>query len=70
MKKMTVLKYEIPHLFKQALFCAYTSLAIARRLKANRDECVCVFLVGFIHDIGILHLDLELVTKKDEYPPE
>jgi HD-GYP domain-containing protein (c-di-GMP phosphodiesterase class II) len=70
MQKMTVLKYEMPHLFKQALFCAYTSLAIARRLKANRDECVCVFLAGFIHDIGILHLDLELVTKKDEYTPE
>jgi len=70
MQKMTVLKYEMPHLFKQAMFCAYTSLAIARRLKANRDECVCVFLAGFIHDIGILHLDLELVTKKDEYTPE
>lgn len=70
MQKITVLKLQMPHLFHQAMFSAYISLAIARRLKANIEECTSIFLAGLVHDIGILHLDPNLVTKREEYTPD
>ena len=69
-QKMTVLKVQMPDLFRQSLICAYVSLAIAKQMGASLAECRSVFLAGLTHDIGILHLDSELVQQKGEYTPE
>ena len=37
---------------------------------ASLMDCKLVFLAGLIHDIGILHLDSELLEQKGEYTPE
>ncbi len=69
-QKMTILKAVMPQLFKQAIYSAYISLAIAKQLDAPEEECSAAFLAGFVHDIGILHLDTDLVTTKGDYTPE
>ncbi len=70
MQKMTVLKLQMPEKFKASLMNAYLSMAIAKRLGAKVDDCAAVFLAGLIHDIGVLHLDPELLNKKGAYTPE
>lgn len=69
-QKLTILKASIPHLFKQAIYSAYISLAIAKQLGAPEEECSAAFLAGLIHDIGILHLDADLANTEGEYTPE
>lgn len=69
-QKITILKAVMPRLFKQAIYSAYISLAIAKQLGAPEEECSAAFLAGLVHDIGILHLESSLVTTKGEYTPE
>lgn len=69
-QKMTIMKSILPVLFKQAICSAYLALAIAQQMKMDKQQCCQAFLAGLIHDIGILHLDADLVTTKGEYTPE
>lgn len=69
-QKITILKTVMPRLFKQAIYSAYISLAIAQQLGAPEEECSAAFLAGLVHDIGLLHLDSDLVTTIGEYTPE
>jgi HD-GYP domain-containing protein (c-di-GMP phosphodiesterase class II) len=69
-QKITVLRMVFPQQFKQALFGAYVSLAIAKKMGAGPVDCMNVFLAGLVHDIGVLHLPPELILDKGEYKPE
>ncbi len=66
-QKMTVLKIQLPQQFKQALFCAYFSLAIAHKMKDESLNLSEVFLAGLTHNIGMLHMDTELLNEKSNY---
>ena len=69
-QKMTVLKIQLPKLFKQSLFCAYISLAIAKQLNDDSIDCKAVFLAGLTHNIGMLHLDASVLEQKSQYTPQ
>lgn len=63
-QKLTVLAFELPRTFQQALFCAWWSLVICQRLSYNKIECHSVFIAAMTHDIGFLHIDPEIFNKK------
>ena len=69
-QKMTVLKIQLPKLFKQSLFCAYISLAIAKQINDDSIDCKAVFLAGLTHNIGMLHLDASVLAQKSQYTPQ
>lgn len=69
-QKITIMKSILPALYKQAVFSAYLALAIAQQMKMDKQQCCHAFLAGLIHDIGILHLDADLVTTTGGYTPE
>lgn len=69
-QKLTIMKSLLPALFKQALCSAYLALAISQQMKMSKEACCQAFLAGLCHDIGILHLDADLVTAKGDYTPE
>lgn len=62
-QKLTVLAYELPRTFHQALFCAWWSLVICRRLDYKELECHSAFIAAMTHDIGFLHIDPEIFNK-------
>ena len=66
-QKMTVLKIQMPQRFKQSLFCAYFSLAIAQKMNDENINLAEVFLAGLIHNIGMLHMDTRVLTEKGDY---
>lgn len=69
-QKMTVLQVSLPHVFHQAMFCAYAGLAIARKMQVRERDCLAVFVAGLVHDIGMLHIDPRIILKTGHYSAE
>ncbi len=66
-QKLTVLKLVFPKQFNQSVLCAYLSLAIVKKMGGSESDCINVYLAALMHDIGILHLDENLILDKGEY---
>mgnify|MGYP000140754879 CR=1 FL=1 len=69
-QKMTVLSVQLPRVFRGGLFAAYTGLALANKLKLATEKRLSIFLAGLLHDVGMLHINPEIVKKKGKYTPE
>lgn len=69
-QKLTVLKLVFPKQFNQSVLCAYMSLAIVKKMGGSENDCLNVYVAALMHDIGILHLDPNLITDKGEYKAE
>ncbi|MBV1883432.1 MAG: HD domain-containing protein [Pseudomonadales bacterium] len=69
-QKMTVLSLQLPEAFRKGLFCGWLSIVLAKQLEFNVDQTESAFIAGLAHDIGMLHIDPEILKKEDEYTPE
>ena len=69
-QKLTVLNLVFPKQFNQSLLCAYFSLAIVKKMGGKESSCLNVFIAALMHDIGILHLDPNLILDKGDYKAE
>lgn len=70
-QKLTVLEHQLPAEFEKGLFCAGIAALLARELKLNRQDIEAAFLAGLMHDVGLLHIDPDIISKTDPLtPPE
>jgi len=70
LQKLTVLSMEIPEVFDQAVLSAYLSHICGINNKEDQDSLNHYFLAGLSHDIGFLHIDRYILTKKEKLTAE
>lgn len=63
-QKMTVLSERMPETFTRALYCAWFGLVIAKQMRLPPAEVNAVFLAALVHDIGMLHIDPDVINKQ------
>jgi len=68
--KLTILSKALPTEFNKGCFSAWLSLAVAQSQKLSMKETEALFIGGFAHDIGMLHLLPELLKEHKKYTPE
>ncbi len=68
-QKLTVLSHQLPDVFKKALFSAWLSGLIAKKIGLEMDDIQCAFVAGLFHDIGLLHIDPQVLFKKGKLEP-
>ncbi len=69
-QKLTVMSENLPESFERSLFCAWLAPLIATKMELSPAEVYNAFLVGLLHDLGLVHLPLETVTKTRNYEPK
>lgn len=64
MQKLTVLRSQMRSEFEKSIFSAWLSTMIAREMGLSPHEIRDILVAAFIHDIGLLHLDPDIVCSK------
>ncbi|MCP4488191.1 MAG: HD domain-containing protein [Gammaproteobacteria bacterium] len=70
LQKLTVLHYEVNHIYLQSLLSAYLSCLCAYNQKFPENLIEEAFLGGLVHNIGLLHIDRYILTKQDALTTE
>jgi HD-GYP domain-containing protein (c-di-GMP phosphodiesterase class II) len=70
LQKLTVLKMALFHVFEQAVFSAYLSYICALTEQLEQTKIEEYFLAGMMHDIGLLHIDHNILKKDGQLTPE
>jgi HD-GYP domain-containing protein (c-di-GMP phosphodiesterase class II) len=60
-QKLTVLEAQMRSEFEKSIFCAWLSTLIAREMGLSMDERRDTLVAALIHDIGLLHLNPDIV---------
>lgn len=68
-QKMTVLKDQMPELYRQSVAIAWLSALIARNMKLPAPQIEICFLAGISHDIGMMHINPAILDKKEALTP-
>lgn len=69
-QKLTVMSEQLPVQFQRSLMCACFSLGICHELKLDDESTERVFMSNLIADLGLLHIDPNIVLKTGKYSPE
>ncbi|MES2824336.1 MAG: HD domain-containing phosphohydrolase [Pseudomonadota bacterium] len=64
-QKLTVMSHVLPELYQRSLYCALLSFLIAKEMRLSESDQELVFLAGLSHDIGLLHVDPNVLNHKD-----
>ncbi|MGH1485159.1 MAG: HD-GYP domain-containing protein [Cellvibrionaceae bacterium] len=70
LQKLTVLDMEITHVFHQSLLSGYLAYLCGYTQGLQQEKIEENFLAGLIHDIGLLHIDRYILTKKETLSAE
>lgn len=65
-QKLTVLQDRLPQKFENAVLCGWLASLIATEMNLTSDLVQAVLLAGLTHDVGLLHIPLEIVNKTGE----
>jgi HD-GYP domain-containing protein (c-di-GMP phosphodiesterase class II) len=63
-QKLTVMSYALPELYQRSLYCALLSFLIAKEMRLSEPDQALIFLAGLSHDIGLLHVDPDILNHK------
>lgn len=69
-QKITVLAERMPKLYRSSLETSLLCLLIAKQMRLPATEIEVVFLAALVHDIGMLHINPELVGREGPLEPE
>ena len=69
LQKLTVLKHQLSDVYTKALFSAWLSGLLAKKLDLEESDIQCAFIAGLFHDIGLLHISPEILFKKGKLEP-
>ena len=69
-QKITVLSMQMKRVYTQSLFSAWVTVVIGHRLEMEKEDLQAVFIAALAHDIGMLHIDEEIINKKAGLTPE
>lgn len=70
MQKLTVMQVQLPKLYRQTVAVTWLSTAIARQMGAKPDSLEATFLAAIAHDIGMLHINPEVILKTESLTAE
>jgi len=62
-QKLTVMSEQFPDIYKKAVFGAFLSMLLCRELQLEEKQRHAVFIAALARDIGLLHIDPEIVAK-------
>ncbi|AUM10948.1 HD-GYP domain-containing protein [Ketobacter alkanivorans] len=68
-QKLTVMREQMPALFKQTLCVTWLSLAISRQMGLPDQQVENCFLAALSHDMGMMHIDPAILNKKEQLSP-
>ncbi len=63
-QKLTVLRHQMPSEYEKCLFTGWLSALVARDMFLSERQVVSAFFAGLGHDLGLLHIDPEILNKK------
>ena len=69
-QKLTVLDMELTDVFRQSLMSAFLAYIFALHAELTSPKILSYFLAGLSHDVGLLHIDRYILTKKEELTPQ
>ena len=69
-QKITVLSLQMKRVYTQSLFSAWVTTVIANQMQMSREDSENLFIAAIAHDIGMLHIDDEVINKKGALTPE
>jgi HD-GYP domain-containing protein (c-di-GMP phosphodiesterase class II) len=69
-QKLTVLEAQMHSEFEKSIFAAWLSTMIAREMGLSMDERRDTLVAALIHDVGLLHLDPEIVCSNRKLTAE
>lgn len=64
LQKLTVMNSQLPHEFQKSLFCAWFAMLTAKEMGLDQESITNAFLAALVHDVGIMHLDPDIVQSK------
>jgi len=69
LQKLSVLEEVLPAVFHRALFCACFGVLLAGERRLEASEARLLFQAGLLHDLGLLHIDPALATRRGGFGP-
>ena len=69
-QKITVMSDRLPEIYERTLCSALLSLLIAKEMRLPPQEIATIFLAALSHDIGMLHINPEILDKKGKLSAE
>lgn len=68
-QKLTVMHEQMPKLYTQTISVTWLAVLVAMRMKLSDRQVETCFMAGLCHDIGMMHIDPDVVEKKDQLTP-
>lgn len=69
-QKLTILARQMPQWFDKALFCAWLAALVVREMGLDEATMRAAMMASLSHDVGFLHIDPQIVAKRDALTPE
>ena len=69
-QKITVLAERMPETYSRSLYCAWLAMLIAKEMRLPGQDINAVFLGALAHDIGMLHINPEILNKSSALTAE
>lgn len=69
-QKITVMADRMPDTYHRTLYCSWLALLIAKEMRLSEKDINIVFLAALSHDIGMLHIDPNVLDRKSCLSPE
>jgi HD-GYP domain-containing protein (c-di-GMP phosphodiesterase class II) len=63
-QQLSVMAELLPSIYQRSLHCTWLAFLIAKEMRLNPQDIAHVFLAALSHDIGLLHLDPEILHRK------
>ncbi len=63
-QKLTVMAHALPEIYKRSLYCAWLSFLIAKEMRLSEQDIAIIFIAALGHDIGLLHIDADILNRK------
>lgn len=68
-QKITLLRYQLPERFEEALFCGWLTAVIAHARGSDKAVLQQAYLAGLTRDLGFLHIPPKVLNKKGRLSP-
>lgn len=69
-QKITVFAERMPEEYRKGLFCAWLATALGSSLGFSEQDRQHLFAAALLHDIGMLHIDPDIVNREGELSAE
>ena len=62
-QKLTIMLLALPEIYHRSLYSIWLSFCIAKEMRLSQDDIATVFMAALSHDIGMLHVNVEILQQ-------